>query len=56
MLAAATIVERRLNRNRKMVRTANRAPVPPSRRRPSRDSVMNEDRSETTVIVTVPLC
>ena len=50
MLTAATIVERMLNRNRKIVRTANRAPRPPSRRSPSRDSLMKFDRSETTVI------
>ena len=49
MLTAATIVERTLNRNRKIVRTANRAPRPPSRSSPSRDSLMNRDRSETTV-------
>ena len=47
MLTAATSVERRLNRNRKIVRTANSAPRPPSRRRPSRDSLMKVDRSET---------
>ena len=40
MLTAATSVERRLSRNRKMVRTANRAPRRPSRTRPSRDSLM----------------
>ena len=40
MLTAATSVERRLSRNRKMVRTANRAPSRPSRTRPSRDSLM----------------
>ncbi len=50
MLTAATSVERRLNRNRKIVMTAKRAPVPPSRSRPSRDSVMKVDRSETTLI------
>ncbi len=52
MLTAATIVERMLNRNRKIVRMANRAPRPPSLTRPSRDSLMKVDRSETTVIVT----
>ena len=47
MLTAATSVERRLNRNRKIVITANRAPSPPSWSRPSRDSLMNVERSET---------
>ena len=42
MLTAATIVERMLSRNRKIVRTANRAPRPPSRSSPSRDSLMND--------------
>ena len=56
MLTAATSVERRLARNRKIVRTANSAPVPPSRSRPSRDSLMNEDRSDTTVTVTRSEC
>ena len=40
MLTAATSVERRLSRNRKMVRTAKKAPSRPSRTRPSRDSLM----------------
>ena len=56
MLTAATSVERRLERKKKIVRTANRAPVPPSRSRPSRDSLMNEDRSDTTVTVTTSAC
>jgi hypothetical protein len=46
MLTAATIVDRRLARNRKIVRIANRAPRPPSLSSPSRDSMMNEDRSD----------
>ncbi len=46
MLTAATSVERRLSRNRKMVRTANRAPSRPSRTRPSRDSLMKFAVSE----------
>jgi hypothetical protein len=49
MLTAATSVERRLNRNRKIVSTANRAPRPPSRSRPSRDSLMKVERSETVM-------
>ncbi len=53
MLTAATRVERRLNRNRKIVRMAKNAPRPPSRRSPSRDSLMKVDRSEITVILTV---
>ena len=55
MLTAATIVERMLNRNRKIVRIANTAPRPPSRTSPSRDSLMNVERSETVVTVTVSL-
>ena len=43
MLTAATIVARRLNRNRKIVMTANRAPRPPSRSSPSVDSLMKSD-------------
>ena len=50
MLTAATSVERRLNRNRKMTMTAKTAPRPPSRSSPSRDWVMKVDRSETVVI------
>ena len=46
MLTAATIVARMLNRNRKIVRIAKRAPRPPSLTRPSRDSLMNVDRSD----------
>ena len=45
MLTAATSVERRLNRNRKIVRIAKSAPSPPSRTSPSRDSTMKPDRS-----------
>ena len=56
MLIAATSVERRLNRNRKIVRIAKRAPRPPSRSRPSRDSLMKSDRSETVVIVSWSAC
>ena len=51
MLTAATSVERRLNRNRKIVRIAKSAPRPPSLSSPSRDSLMNVDRSETVTIV-----
>ena len=51
MLIAATIVARRLSRNRKIVRIAKTAPRPPSRRSPSRDSLMNTDRSWTVVTV-----
>ena len=51
---AATSVERRLPRNRKIVRIANSAPRPPSRTRPSCDSSMNDDRSDTVVMVTIP--
>ena len=54
MLTAATNVERRLNRNRKIVSTANTAPSPPSRRSPSLDSRMNEDWSATVSIVISP--
>ena len=50
MLTAATSVERRLNRNRKIVRIAKSAPRPPSRTSPSRDSLMKPDRSETVRI------
>ncbi len=53
MEIAATSVERTLNRNRKIVRTANMAPRPPSRSRPSVDSLMKSDRSDTVVIVSV---
>ena len=49
MLTAATMVERRLNRNRKIVRTAKIAPVRPSWSRPSVDCLMNVERSLTTV-------
>ncbi len=56
MLMAATSVARMLNRNRKIVRTANRAPRPPSRRSPSRDSMMNVDRSEMMSMFTVSAC
>ena len=56
MLTAATSVDRRLHRNRKIVSTANRAPVPPSRSRPSRDSLMNVERSDTTVTATTSAC
>ncbi len=49
MLIAATIVDRRLNRNRKIVTIAKTAPRPPSRSSPSVDSVMKSDRSETMV-------
>ncbi len=56
MLTAATSVLRMLNRNRKIVRTANAAPRPPSLSRPSRDSLMKLDRSETTVIETSSPC
>ena len=42
MLTAATKVDRRLTRNRKIVRTAKTAPRPPSRRSPSLDSRMND--------------
>jgi hypothetical protein len=51
MLIAATIVDRTLNRNAKIVRIAKNAPRPPSRTRPSRDSMMNVDRSLTVVMV-----
>ena len=51
MLIAATMVERTLNRNRKIVRIAKTAPSPPSRSRPSRDSLMKTDRSWTVVTV-----
>ena len=56
MLTAATIVERMLARNRKIVSTANTAPRPPSRSRPSRDSLMNDERSDTTLTLTTSLC
>ena len=56
MLIAATIVARRLNRNRKIVMTAKTAPSPPSRSSPSRDSLMNVDRSWTVVMVIVSVC
>jgi len=49
MLTAATTVERRLNRNRKIVSTAKIAPVRPSWRSPSVDCLMKVDRSSTTV-------
>ncbi len=52
MLTAATSVERTLNRNRKIVRIAKSAPRPPSLSRPSRDSLMNVERSEMTVTLT----
>ena len=51
MLIAATIVARRLSRNRKIVRIAKTAPRPPSRSSPSRDSLMKTDRSWTVVTV-----
>ena len=51
MLIAATIVDRTLSRNAKIVRIAKSAPRPPSRTRPSRDSMMNVDRSLTVVMV-----
>jgi hypothetical protein len=51
MLMAATNVERRLNRKKKIVRTANTAPRPPSRRSPSLDSRMNVDWSVTVATV-----
>ena len=56
MLIAATIVARMLNRNRKIVRIAKTAPRPPSRTRPSRDSLMNTDRSATVVTVSWSAC
>jgi hypothetical protein len=51
MLIAATSVERRLPRKKKIVMIAKRAPSPPSRRSPVVDSLMKVDRSETVVIV-----
>ena len=54
MEIAATSVARRLHRNRKMVRTANSAPRPPSRISPSVDSLMKSDRSDTVVTTIVP--
>ena len=51
MLIAATIVARRLSRNRKMTMTAKMAPRPPSRSSPSRDSLMKTDRSWTVLTV-----
>ncbi len=56
MLIAATTVARRLSRNRKIVMIANSAPRPPSRSRPSRDSLMKTDRSWTVVIVSWSAC
>ena len=56
MEIAATSVERTLNRNRKIVRTANSAPRPPSRIRPSVDSLMKSDRSDTVVTTMTPGC
>ena len=50
MLSAATNVDRRLNRNAKIVSTANTAPRPPSFSRPSRDSMMKSAWSETMSI------
>ena len=47
MLIAATNVERRLKRKKKIVRTAKTAPRPPSFSRPSRDSMMKSAWSET---------
>ena len=52
MLTAATSVERRLNRKRKIVRIAKIAPRPPSWSRPSRESLMKVDRSEMTATST----
>jgi hypothetical protein len=54
MLTAATNVERRFNRNRKIVMTAKIAPRPPSRSRPSLDSRMNVDWSATVAISISP--
>ena len=56
MEIAATSVERTLNRNRKIVRTANSAPRPPSRTSPSVDSLMKSDRSDTVVTTMTPGC
>ncbi len=53
MLMAATIVDRMLNRNRKIVRIANSAPSPPSRTRPSVNSLMKSARSDTIVTLSV---
>ena len=56
MLMAATMVDRTLSRNAKIVRIANRAPRPPSRTSPSRDSMMKVDRSLTVVIESLSAC
>ncbi len=54
MLIAATNVERRLRRKAKIVSTAKSAPSPPSRRSPSRDSMMKSAWSETLRISRSP--
>ncbi len=53
MLTAATSVERMLNRKRKIVRIAKKAPRPPSFSRPSRESLMKVERSEMNSMSTV---
>ena len=56
MLTAATIVDRRFSKKRKMTRTANPAPSPPSRMSESIESVMKIDESVTTELSTISGC
>ena len=54
MLTAATRVDRRLSRKKKIVMMAKMAPRAPSRTRLSRDSMMKEAESDTMSISKAP--